>query len=251
MPRLFGKWFATAVVSFVATQAWAQTDNFIHGSFDDEGSVIVDPDTPEPPPPPPPGGDPVWVVLNGAQAGPFTVQELQGLISSGQMTGSSLVWIKGMPEWRPASEVQQVAALFGDTPPPPPPPDNDDPAAFLAGTWQGGPDPVTFPNGQQGTLVARYIFGEDGSLRAESEMTASAGGQQMTVANKGIGSFTASSAGDSRITIRPQVQITTSATGLAEQTSTWDQAFTVRVVDPDTIADETSGNTLRRAGGAR
>jgi hypothetical protein len=45
---------------------------------------------------------------------------LQGQISSGQLTRSSLVWKNGMAQWTKAGEVPELAALFSSVPPPVP-----------------------------------------------------------------------------------------------------------------------------------
>jgi GYF domain 2 len=56
--------------------------------------------------------------LNGAQAGPFAKDELVARIASGEVTRDSLVWRDQMAGWAPASQVPDVAALFGVVPPP-------------------------------------------------------------------------------------------------------------------------------------
>ena len=72
-------------------------------------------------PPPPPQMSAYFVAVNGQQTGPFTVQQLQGMIAGGQFTAASQVWKQGMPAWGPASGVPELQALFGAMPPPPPP----------------------------------------------------------------------------------------------------------------------------------
>jgi membrane protease subunit (stomatin/prohibitin family) len=61
---------------------------------------------------------PIYVALNGAQAGPFAKDELVARIASGEVTRDSLVWREQMAGWAPASQVPDVAALFGVVPPP-------------------------------------------------------------------------------------------------------------------------------------
>jgi hypothetical protein len=61
----------------------------------------------------------------GQQRGPITDQELQALVQSGRITGSTLVWREGMPEWRPYATV--VA------PPPPPGAVAAEPALVMSG----------------------------------------------------------------------------------------------------------------------
>lgn len=81
-------------------------------------------------PPPVPGGQPVFhVVVNGAQQGPFTLAQLQQMAQGGQLTGQTMVWTQGMPQWAAAASVSALAGLFAPPPPPqgapgsvPPPP---------------------------------------------------------------------------------------------------------------------------------
>jgi membrane protease subunit (stomatin/prohibitin family) len=70
-------------------------------------------------PPPLPGTfAPAYLAVNGAQAGPFAKDEVAARIASGEVTRDSLVWRQGMAGWTPASQVPDVAALFGAVPPP-------------------------------------------------------------------------------------------------------------------------------------
>lgn len=71
--------------------------------------------------PPPPPVIQYFVSVNGQQQGPFNADVLKQMIGSGQLTKETFVWKQGMPGWLAASEVTEVASLFGATPPPPPP----------------------------------------------------------------------------------------------------------------------------------
>ena len=68
--------------------------------------------------PPPPPRVQFHVVVNGAQAGPFTLQQLQLMASSGQLTKTSLVWKAGMPNWLAADTQAELSTLFNNVPPP-------------------------------------------------------------------------------------------------------------------------------------
>ncbi|QQE13226.1 SPFH domain-containing protein [Planctomycetota bacterium] len=74
-------------------------------------------------PPPLPGASvlAVYVGVNGQQAGPFDEGALKGMIGQGTLTPDTLVWMTGMSGWKKASEVGEVAKLFGQAPPPLPP----------------------------------------------------------------------------------------------------------------------------------
>ena len=71
-----------------------------------------------PAPPPLPQAKQYHVALNGQQAGPFDRGALQSYVQSGQLTKDSLVWSQGMTGWSPASQVPDLASLFGSMPPP-------------------------------------------------------------------------------------------------------------------------------------
>ncbi|QOJ01395.1 MAG: SPFH domain-containing protein [Phycisphaeraceae bacterium] len=74
---------------------------------------------PATPPPAPAAG--FHVALDGRQAGPFDLQALNQMVSSGRVTPGSMVWKAGMPAWAPASSVGELAGLFANVPPPLPP----------------------------------------------------------------------------------------------------------------------------------
>jgi membrane protease subunit (stomatin/prohibitin family) len=69
-------------------------------------------------PPPIPGAVQYFVAVNGQQQGPYTLQALQQMISSGAFTRDSMVWKQGMSGWLKAGEVADLQGLFGSTPPP-------------------------------------------------------------------------------------------------------------------------------------
>ncbi len=68
--------------------------------------------------PPPPPIIQFHVVVNGAQAGPFNLQQLQAMAAAGQLTKASQVWKAGMANWAGADTQPELAALFNNVPPP-------------------------------------------------------------------------------------------------------------------------------------
>src|SRR5438270_1971913 len=56
------------------------------------------------------------------QQGPVAMAELGRLIGGGVIRRDTLIWYAGMPDWRPASQVGELASFFGAAPPPPRPP---------------------------------------------------------------------------------------------------------------------------------
>ncbi len=76
--------------------------------------------------PPPMPNVQFHVSANGAQAGPFNMQQLIQMAQSGQLTPQTYVWKQGMTNWELAGNVAELAGLFappapGSMPPPPPP----------------------------------------------------------------------------------------------------------------------------------
>lgn len=66
-----------------------------------------------------------YVSVNGAQSGPFTLQQMAQMVQMGQLTPQSYVWKQGMSAWDVAGNQTDLAVLFappapGAVPPPPP-----------------------------------------------------------------------------------------------------------------------------------
>ena len=53
-----------------------------------------------------------FVVVDGAQAGPYNEHQLAMLIESGKLIEQSLVWRSGLSAWMAASNVPDVNKLF-------------------------------------------------------------------------------------------------------------------------------------------
>ncbi len=85
-------------------------------------------------PPPLPGAVSYHVALNGQQAGPFTMEQMQAGLAAGQMQPTDMVWTAGMAGWAPANTVPALAPLFAAPPPlPDQPPATPPPATPPAG----------------------------------------------------------------------------------------------------------------------
>lgn len=70
--------------------------------------------------PPPPPIVSYFVAVNGAQTGPFDLQQLQVMASSGKFTKQSNVWKQGMAGWLTADTQSELETIFNAVPPPPP-----------------------------------------------------------------------------------------------------------------------------------
>jgi hypothetical protein len=54
-----------------------------------------------------------FFVRAGRQEGPTDLRTARGLIASGRLTASDLVWHDGMPDWQAAGEVPSLRDAFG------------------------------------------------------------------------------------------------------------------------------------------
>lgn len=71
-------------------------------------------------PPPIPGNVNYMLAINGQKYGPYNMQQLQQMVTTGQLTAQTLVWCQGMATWEVASNRPDLAPLFVRTPPVPP-----------------------------------------------------------------------------------------------------------------------------------
>jgi uncharacterized protein (TIGR00266 family) len=64
-----------------------------------------------------------YLVLNGAQAGPFSQEDVLARLRAGQIDRATLVFTQGMAQWTPLGQVPELvnAPAGGFAPPPPPP----------------------------------------------------------------------------------------------------------------------------------
>jgi membrane protease subunit (stomatin/prohibitin family) len=72
--------------------------------------------------PPPPPVLQFFIAVNGAQTGPFNMEQLAQMAMQGSFKKESMVWKAGMAAWVSAAQVPELAAVFNQMPPPPPPP---------------------------------------------------------------------------------------------------------------------------------
>jgi membrane protease subunit (stomatin/prohibitin family) len=70
--------------------------------------------------PPPPPITQFFVSVDGQQAGPYNIQQLQQLVMNGQLQRNTFVWKQGMQNWEEAGKLLDLQNLFGAVPPPPP-----------------------------------------------------------------------------------------------------------------------------------
>ncbi len=67
---------------------------------------------------PPPINSVVYnVAVNGQPTGPFDLTTLGNMIATGELLKETLVWTKGMSEWKKACEVDDIKNMFMEMPP--------------------------------------------------------------------------------------------------------------------------------------
>ena len=60
------------------------------------------------------------ISINGQQAGPFNMQQMQQMAQTGQLTKDTYVWKQGMAQWELAGNVRELSCFFVSVCPPPP-----------------------------------------------------------------------------------------------------------------------------------
>ena len=61
-----------------------------------------------------------YLIINGAQAGPYDANTIVSSIQNGQINAETLVWKQGMPNWSKLSSLPEFSSMFNCPPPIPP-----------------------------------------------------------------------------------------------------------------------------------
>lgn len=64
----------------------------------------------------------IFISRNNEKHGPYSLEQIQGFLASGQMQGSDHAWYEGVKGWVPLSQVPGVQMPKAGSVPPPPPP---------------------------------------------------------------------------------------------------------------------------------
>ncbi len=89
--------------------------NVMGGTMQNNASA---PQAPGAVPPPLPPATQWFAAINGQQSGPFDDNAIKQQIAGRFIAQDTLVWKQGMATWTKASEVAEIATLFGTMPPP-------------------------------------------------------------------------------------------------------------------------------------
>jgi hypothetical protein len=87
-----------------------------------------------------------YVAVDGAQQGPFAVNQVRAMVDANTITPDTLVWKKGMPEWIPLAKVPELKPVAKPPPlppsTPPPAPPSKGPPPLPTATKPGDPPPL-------------------------------------------------------------------------------------------------------------
>ncbi len=194
----------------------------------------------------------VFVVQNGAQTGPFNQPELVAMVAAGTLRQETLVWHDGLANWVPATNVPAINHMFaaagpgsgGQNPPPPPPPPEMDAAAFLSGTWVGGPFNST-DELMQSVWSSTTTYNAD--LTSTFILTSDLTQQGITIRQiiRGKGTYKAEMQGANTIFLTPEMQLEIYTGDSGPSPSEYRTAFTIKIIDQNTI-DNDRGNRFVR-----
>ncbi|MEO5329809.1 MAG: SPFH domain-containing protein [Magnetococcus sp. THC-1_WYH] len=80
------------------------------------GHPPAQPGTTPPLPPPLPTATPYHLVIQGAQQGPYDLAGVRQWLASGQVSGHTLAWKPGMPQWVALQQLPEWAMIAGTAP---------------------------------------------------------------------------------------------------------------------------------------
>lgn len=164
-----------------------------------------------------PAAEPWFIGMDGQQYGPYTTEDVLGLLQAGRATGATLIWQNGMAEWLPLQAVPAFQSAFAPAnamPPQGPPAGYAPQQGYVCPTcgapWAAGqqycatcgwapPPPKPFPVKLVVTLVASLVllaaiivaavmvFGPDGiiarnkAIKAQNDAIAAVKNKTITV----------------------------------------------------------------------
>lgn len=130
-PPLFAVDNAEEIAAKAAQEAQSQAQPTAQMNAAPVNAAVQMPGVPVPPPAP---GAPVpppimqapnislFLAVGGQQYGPYNYDMCKQMVTGGQLTPQSMVWMEGMPAWAAASTVPALQALFAPSPMPQMPP---------------------------------------------------------------------------------------------------------------------------------
>lgn len=101
-------------VGFGAGMAGQMGNVFQPNKFDATATNLAKADGP----PPIPVSVAFFLALDGAQEGPFNLEQLKEQILKNKLTPVTFAWKAGMSDWKAANEIEEIKSLFNNVPPP-------------------------------------------------------------------------------------------------------------------------------------
>ena len=203
--------------------------------------VVNDPVTP-PPPPPEATATKFFILVNGAQAGPYTVAELKALVASGRLTAMTFVWRDGMAQWVEAAQVPELADLVRDTGPPKL---EFDVTKFLLGTWQVDQATIDMGGGQKGRLRGQYYY-EPSAANFNGVIDTVFQGQPIQIGVTSSGYFQVTKVGADKLKVTRSWFVEYHFPGGYFDFNTINAPFTLQIVDENTVTEVGTDTTWRR-----
>ena len=185
------------------------------------------------PPPLPPREAPLpfFVERAGQPEGPLALEEVQTRLRDGRMTRDTLVWQRGMPAWRPAGEVEALAAAAPPALPSPTETLADRHRRLLVGTWE-----AQWTQGNM-AVAARVRYNEDGTYSGAAQFRPLGGMGQPGMARI-----------SGRWQIRPVDERSFALTSVPND-GTPSETSVQTILDDNSLRDETLGVVSRRIAG--
>lgn len=94
----------------------------------------------------------ITVRQNDQSYGPYSLQEVNSMLTSGRLNRDDMAWVEGSPDWTSLSDVPGVLAL------PPPPPRASRTSNRSRTSSKSRPNPDFDPNASDRTIIAAFLM---------------------------------------------------------------------------------------------
>lgn len=198
------------------------------------------------PPPPPPAEVTleVYVAVDGTTTGPFGAATLRRMVTTGELTPETYVWMEGMTEWKQARDVAKLRDILASAPPPPPEEPSFDAVEFLAGTWESDPEPIQIAGVDSAEISGTIEYRRSGDFEGFGTLFMVARGFRSSMNFTLKGTFKVQNASETGFVVT-QTGTATYQTPNGPFPEPINGAFKVRIIDQNTIESE-EGTRSRR-----
>lgn len=181
--------------------------------------------TPQPPPIPATPDVLYYFIQQGQSVGPLTLEQISAQITAGVVRPSTLVWTAGLPDWSEAKDVGALAAALNTAPPDIP--ESEQYRLLIAGVWL-----MSETNAQGFTNTTQVNYSLNGTFNAV--VTTTYQGMSSSMPVTGRWTIEAMGANQFSLSMTPDSGLPSTAV--------------VRVIDQNTLYNETAGQQARRVG---